>query len=112
MVGALQYLTMTSPDIVFAVHVVFQFMHASRTSHLYVVKHIFTYLQGTLDPGLWFHPTSSPTLIVAYFDADLTGGKDFYHVLLQDMLGQTLLPGTPRSSKLCPSPPLRLSIGD
>ncbi|CAH9072500.1 unnamed protein product, partial [Cuscuta epithymum] len=34
MVGALQYLTMTRPDITFAVHLVSQFMYAPRTSHM------------------------------------------------------------------------------
>lgn len=41
MVDVLQYLAMTRSDIVFAVHVVSQFMHAPRTSHLSAVKRIF-----------------------------------------------------------------------
>jgi len=41
MVGALQYLTMTYFDIAYAIHVVFQFMHAPRTTHLHAVKRIF-----------------------------------------------------------------------
>lgn len=41
MVDALQYLAMTRSDIAFAVHVVSQFMHAPRTSHLSAVKRIF-----------------------------------------------------------------------
>lgn len=52
MVGALQYFTMTSPDIVFAVHVVFQFMHALYTTHFHAVKRIFRYLQSTAAHGL------------------------------------------------------------
>jgi len=43
-VGALQYLTMTRPDIAYAVHVVSQYMHARGTTHLHAVKHIFRYL--------------------------------------------------------------------
>ena len=54
MVGALQYLTMTRPDIAYVVHVVSQFMHAPCTSHLHAVKCIFKYLQGTSDHGLFF----------------------------------------------------------
>lgn len=79
MVGALQYLTMTRPDITYAVHVVSQFMHVPCTTHLHVVKYILRYLQGALVHGLWFRPTSSPTLVVAYSDADWTGRKDACH---------------------------------
>lgn len=58
MVGALQYLTMTRPDIAYAVHLVSQFMHAPRTTHLHAVKRIFRYLQGTADHGLMLHSQS------------------------------------------------------
>jgi len=40
MVGALQFLTMTRPDIAYIVHVVFQYMHAPHTTHLHAVKRI------------------------------------------------------------------------
>lgn len=48
MVGALQQLTMTRPDIVYVVHAISQFMHALRTSPLTVVKRIFRYLKELL----------------------------------------------------------------
>ena len=38
MVGALQYLTMTSPDISYAINVVSQFMHAPCTTHMHCIK--------------------------------------------------------------------------
>jgi len=41
MVGALQYLPITRPDIAYSVHVVLQFMHARRTTHLDAAKCIF-----------------------------------------------------------------------
>ena len=41
MVGALQYLTMTMPDIAYVVLVVFQYVHATYTTHLCAVKHTF-----------------------------------------------------------------------
>jgi len=41
MVGALQYLTMTRPDISYKMNLVSQFMHAARTAHLSMVQHIF-----------------------------------------------------------------------
>ena len=41
MVGALQYVFMTRPDISFAVNLVSQFMHQPRLPHLQAVKHIY-----------------------------------------------------------------------
>ena len=43
MVRALQYLTMTRPDIEYVVHVVSQFMNAPYTTHLHALKRIFRY---------------------------------------------------------------------
>ena len=69
-------MTITRPDIAYAVHVIFQFMHAPRTTHLHTVKHIFCYFQGISKHGLWFCPTTSPTLVVAYFDTDWAAYRD------------------------------------
>ncbi|CAH9122907.1 unnamed protein product [Cuscuta epithymum] len=76
MVGALQYLTLTRPDITYAVHLVSQFMHAPRTTHLFAVKRIFRYLQGTRDHGLWLQHSDRPTCVLAYSDADWAGCPD------------------------------------
>lgn len=70
MVGALQYLTMTRPDIAYVVDMVSQFMHAPRTNHFHAVKSFFRYLQGTLTFSLFLHSNNSPTVIIAYSDAD------------------------------------------
>lgn len=51
MVGALQYLTMTHPNIAYAVNIVSQFIHASCTTNLIVIKFIFNYLKGTPQHG-------------------------------------------------------------
>ncbi|CAH9141036.1 unnamed protein product [Cuscuta epithymum] len=76
MVGALKYLTMTRPDITFAVHLVSQFMHAPRTPHLLAVKRIFRYLQGSISHGLLLRPSTSTPTIQAYSDADWAGCPD------------------------------------
>ena len=47
------YLTVTRPDISYAVHVVSQFMAAPRSPH-YVVLRILRYLKGTIFDGLHF----------------------------------------------------------
>ncbi|CAH9063661.1 unnamed protein product [Cuscuta epithymum] len=76
MVGALQYLILTRPDITYAVHLVSQFMHAPRTTHLLAVKRIYRYLQGSVDHGLWLQSNPDISLIVAYSDADWAGCPD------------------------------------
>ena len=73
LVGALQYLTWTRPDLSFAVNLVCQFMHCPRVSHLQAVKRILRYLKGSIECGLWFPKSSSPPCITAYSDADWAG---------------------------------------
>ena len=71
-VGSLIYLIVTRPDISYAVHVVNQFMVASRSPHYAVVLKILRYLKGTIFYGLHFYSHSSLTL-QAYSDADWAG---------------------------------------
>nr|XP_028963414.1 uncharacterized protein LOC114826818 [Malus domestica] len=70
LVGALQHLTWTRPDLSFAVNLVCQFMYCPRLSHLQAVKRILRYLKGSIQCGLWFSKSSSSPCITAYFDAD------------------------------------------
>ncbi|XP_068340298.1 uncharacterized mitochondrial protein AtMg00810-like [Pyrus communis] len=68
-VGALQYLTFTRPDIAHSVNVVCQYMTAPTDAHMFLVKRILRYLQGTLLCGLTYR--SAPDIhISAYSDAD------------------------------------------
>ena len=76
MLGALQYLTMRQPDIVYGVHVVSQFMHVPRTTHLLAAKYILMYLQGTLLHGILLRAAIVPFIMIAYSDADWTGCHD------------------------------------
>ena len=47
-VGALQYLTITRPDLSFAVNSVSQYLHAPLESHFQAVKRILRYVRGTI----------------------------------------------------------------
>jgi hypothetical protein len=68
-VGALQYLTLTRPDLCFAVNKICQFLHAPTTTHWTAAKRILRYVQGTLKVGLTFQKSPS-TLLSAFSDAD------------------------------------------
>lgn len=75
MVGALQYLTLTRPDISFAVNKVCQFLHSPTTVHWSAVKRILRYVQGTLSLGLRFGKSKS-MVVSAFSDADWAGCVD------------------------------------
>lgn len=69
LVGALQYLTITRPDLSYDVNQVSQFLHAPMQEHFQAVKRIMHYAKGTLSYGLSFSHATSPT-ILGYSDAD------------------------------------------
>eukprot|EP00253_Pinus_taeda_P016610 PITA_16610 len=73
LVGALQYLTITRPDIAHAINSVSQFLHAPTEDHFIAVKRILRYVKGTLHFGLSFRPSATPDALVAYSDADWAG---------------------------------------
>ena len=74
-VGALQYLTRTRPELQYAVQQVRLHMHAPRDSHWTLVKRILRYIRGMMSLGLTL--TASTSLeMVAYSDADWAGCPD------------------------------------
>ena len=73
--GALQYLTLTRPDISYAVQQVCLFMHDPREPHYNLIKRILRYIKGTSHYGLQLYKSSSLDLI-AYSDADWAGCPD------------------------------------
>ncbi|WVZ79942.1 hypothetical protein U9M48_027464 [Paspalum notatum var. saurae] len=78
LVGVLQYLTFTRPDITYAVQQVCLHMHDPCEPHLTAVKRIIRYLQGTADLGL-FLGRSSPSVLTVYTDADWASCPDTRH---------------------------------
>lgn len=70
--GALMYLTFTQPDIVFAVHQIYLFLHHPREPHMPTLKHILHYIRGTLYHSFQLHVYLSSDLR-AYSDVNWGG---------------------------------------
>lgn len=72
LVGSLIYLTISRPDIAFAVGVVSQFMQNPRKPHLEAVRRILRYVRSTVDYGILYKAGVVPEL-VGFSDADWAG---------------------------------------
>ncbi|XP_041004092.1 uncharacterized mitochondrial protein AtMg00810-like [Juglans microcarpa x Juglans regia] len=76
LIGAIQYLTITQPDIAHVVNSVSQFLHSPTDNHFLTIKRILRYVKGTLHFCLTFHPSVAPGALVDYSDADWAGCLD------------------------------------
>lgn len=76
-VGSLQYLALTRPDISYAVNRLSQFMHQPTTDHWQAVKRVLRYLSGTLTHGIFLRKDANPRLH-GFSDADWAGDSDDY----------------------------------
>ena len=72
LVGSLQYLAFTRPDISFTVNKLSQFMHAPSELHWQSLKRVLRYLKGTIHHGLYLHKNST-THLTAFSDSDRGG---------------------------------------
>ncbi|XP_068663093.1 uncharacterized mitochondrial protein AtMg00810-like [Aristolochia californica] len=79
LIGVLQYLTITHPDITHAVNSISQYLHAPNEDHFLVVKRILCYVKGIIHFGLIFRPSATPATLVAYSNADWAGCPDTCH---------------------------------
>ncbi|XP_021743053.1 uncharacterized protein LOC110709141 [Chenopodium quinoa] len=75
LVGGLNYLTHTRPDIAFPVSLVSRFLHDPSRQHLGAAKRTLRYAAGTIDFGIWYSKTSSFKL-VGFTDSDWVGSID------------------------------------
>jgi histone deacetylase 1/2 len=70
-VGALQYLTITRPDLSFALNKVSQYVQGPTDKHWAAVKRVLRYVKRTLDQKLQFQ--KSDNTLNAFSDADQIG---------------------------------------
>lgn len=70
--GKLQYLTLTRPDLQFAVNLVCQRMHKPTMADFHLLKRVLRYIKGTLTMGLHFYSDSDSSL-TAFCDSDWAG---------------------------------------
>ncbi|KAL3617184.1 hypothetical protein CASFOL_038931 [Castilleja foliolosa] len=75
LVGSLQYLAFTRPDISYAINKLSQFMHNPRQTHMQALKRVLRYLKGTIHHGLFLNRNASLTLS-AFSDSDWGGVND------------------------------------
>lgn len=68
-IGSLQYLTFTYPDICIAVNKLTQFQHSPSTKYWQATERLFRYLKGTITYGIHFKHGNSSQLL-AYSNAD------------------------------------------
>ena len=74
-VGSLQYLLITRPDIAFAVNKLSQYMHRLTTEHWILVKCLMRYLCGSSNDGIQLYHDSLLSLH-AFSNSDWSGNKD------------------------------------
>jgi hypothetical protein len=73
-VGALQYCTLTRPDISFSVNQLCQQMHSPSSSHWSAAKWVLRYLKNTSHHGLLY--TKGSLHLQAFCDSDWAGSPD------------------------------------
>ena len=68
-IGKLNFLTHTRPDLSYTVQTLSQFMQAPRDSHLHALHHVLRYVNGTAGQGILLQGSDHLT-IQAYSDSD------------------------------------------
>ncbi|KAK3010923.1 hypothetical protein RJ639_011029 [Escallonia herrerae] len=75
LVGSLIYLTLTRPDISYAIGVMSRYMQNPKKSHMDVVRQMLRYVRSTIDYGI-FYKKGGDCKLVGYCDADYAGDQD------------------------------------
>ena len=75
LVGGLQYLSLTRPDVSFTVNRLSQYMHSPSELHWTALKRVLRYLKSTIYHGLFLHK-GCPLQLQAFSDSDWGGNRD------------------------------------
>ncbi|XP_062086225.1 secreted RxLR effector protein 161-like [Humulus lupulus] len=75
LVGSLIYLTLTRPDILYAVGVASRYMQHPKKPHLEAVRQMLRYVKDTINYGL-LYKKGDEVKIVGYCDVDYAGNHD------------------------------------
>ncbi|XP_062085779.1 secreted RxLR effector protein 161-like [Humulus lupulus] len=75
LIGSLIYLTLTRPDILYAVGVASRYMHHPKKPHLEAVRRMLRYVKDTINYGL-VYKKGDEVKIVGYCDTDYAGDYD------------------------------------
>ena len=76
LVGKLNYLTVTCPDIAHSISVVSQYMFSPTVENWAVVEHILCYLKGALGRGI-LYSNHGHNRVECFIDADWAGLKEY-----------------------------------
>ena len=76
-VGGLQYLSSTQPQIAYVANKLSQFMHQPTTDHWVAIKRLLCYLSGIINHGILLHHQSNLPHH-AFSDVDWASNKDDY----------------------------------
>ena len=76
-IGALQYYTLTRPEIAFSVNQLCQHMHSPSFTHWTAAKRVLRYLKASLDHGLFY--SKGPFQLQDFCDFDWAGSPNDRH---------------------------------
>ncbi|KAE8723067.1 PLAC8 family protein [Hibiscus syriacus] len=106
LVGSLIYLTLTRPDISYAVGVMSRYIQNPKKPHLEAVRRILRYVKNTIDYGL-LYKKGEDCKLVGYCDADYAGDQQLDMCL---SLAPEQFLGVAKDNQRYHCQPLKLSI--
>nr|GEX72341.1 hypothetical protein [Tanacetum cinerariifolium] len=110
MIGTLLYLTVSRPDLQFAICMCARYQARPTEKHIHAVKMIFRYLRGTVNQGLWY-PKDSSFALTSFVDADHASCQDtrVAHLVVCNSWETDLLAGHQRGKRVLQYPVRKLN---